>query len=712
MRRLAIVLLATLWLAACGGDDPPANAPSDGRVDVSGDPIRLRGDALIAELSRNPYRLTVRSTAGPLTAEQSKGPFYERGGLFYELERITAARAIEDGVELEVRTSENRSARVVARLRSERSLQVTIEPPDPSSLSALGDRFASPSDERIYGLTERLRDSPPIAPPVVEIPAEDATPVEVGSLDRRGEIVEMLVRPTIALYTPFFQSSKGYGLYVEGTAIGAFDLARSAADTIRFRFEAGESDASRTLTFHVFAGPDHADILDQYTALSGRPFVPPDWAFLHWRWHGDLLRGETANLDGVAVQKLVAEDVQMYETLGIPAGVYLLDRPVLEGNFGFARFAWDETLVPNTSAMLASLRRRGFRLATWSAAWACGNEAGDNGREARDLGFLAPGADVPPNCADLAGGNFILDVTNAAARSWFAGKISDFLRREALDGIKLDRGEEHIPSLASDIWSDGRSGREVRNDYPNLQAKLHHQALVEARPDRDFVLITRAGYAGTQADSIVWGGDITGANGFGRGNGTDLGLRSAIIAQLRAAFMGFPIWGSDTGGYYEFRDREVFARWLEFSAFSGIMEIGGTGNHAPWAMPTEPSYDEELIDIYRRYTRLRETLLPYIADAAREAGRTGMPIARPLVFAFREDEAVADLWDEYLFGPDLLVAPVWRSGQRVRDIYFPRGTWTSYWGDGEVHTGPTTVSVDVPLDRIPVYVRDGADVPR
>src|SRR5690348_4006711 len=116
MRRLAIILLATISLAACGGDDPPASTPG-GRIDVSGDPIRLRGDSLVAELSRNPYRLTVRSAAGPLTAEQSKGPFYERAGLTYELDRITAAHAIEDGVELEVRTSENKSARVVARLR-------------------------------------------------------------------------------------------------------------------------------------------------------------------------------------------------------------------------------------------------------------------------------------------------------------------------------------------------------------------------------------------------------------------------------------------------------------------------------------------------------------------------------------------------------------------------------------------------------------------
>ena len=151
----------------------------------------------------------------------------------------------------------------------------------------------------------------------------------------------------------------------------------------------------------------------------------------------------------------------------------------------------------------------------------------------------------------------------------------------------------------------------MRNDYPNLQAQLHFDALEKANPDGDFVLLSRAGYSGTQQYSVFWGGDTAGSTLFGLGPGTDLGLRSAIISQQRAAFMGMPIWGSDTGGYYEFKDRELFARWLEFSAFSGIMEIGGQGTHAPWDMPTEPNFDIELIEIYRRYTKLREILQPY-----------------------------------------------------------------------------------------------------
>ncbi len=116
--------------------------------------------------------------------------------------------------------------------------------------------------------------------------------------------------------------------------------------------------------------------------------------------------------------------------------------------------------------------------------------------------------------------------------------------------------------------------------------------------------------------------------------------------------MGFPFWGNDTGGYYQFKQRDVFARWLEFSAFCPLMEIGGGGAHAPWNMPTEPHYDDEMIAIYRRYTRLHHDLIPYTMRYAELASRApGMPIARPLVFAYPDDTGrAATRWDEYLYG--------------------------------------------------------------
>jgi len=687
--------------------DPPVVT-----VEPGGARLRVRSQAAEVTVRKARLGLTLRDlvTHRRLTGEEPKGGlFYERGGTGHALGAVTATSVLPDGVQLTVETDEGQPATVTIRFRTSRAVEVALDPPVPATVEAFGDRFRSPRSEAIYGLTERLRDSPPAVPGVIDIPVDDLAPPEVGSLDRRGERVEMRILPTYGLYAPFYQSSRGYGLAVSGTTFGLFDLARTDPRTLGFRFEAGTTAASRRLVYHLIAGPEHGTILDEYTDLVGRPVVPPDWAFLHWRWRGELAVGAPADLDGVAVNAQVAEDVLQYEALGIPAGVYLFDRPVLSGNFGFARWAWDETRLPNPAAMLASLRARGYRLMTWSAAWTCGSSPGDNGLEAQSLGYLAPGPGGVPNCADVGGTSFILDVTNPDARAWWSGKIAAFLTANGIQGIKLDRGEEHIPSTATDVWADGRTGREVRNDYPTLQALLHRDALAAAFPG-DFVLFARAGYTGTQRYAVVWGGDIPGSESFGTGPGTDLGLRSAIISQQRAAFMGYPIWGSDTGGYYEFKDREVFARWLEFSCFSGLMEIGGVGAHAPWAMPTVPSYDPELIDVYRRYTLLRHALQPYLVAAAAQVGR-GMPIVRPMPFEDRQDRRLRDRWDQYLFGPDLLVAPVWRVGERSREVYLPRGRWRSYWDQTQVFEGRRTIVVDAPLDAIPVFVRDGAVVP-
>jgi len=702
-------------LAACGGEVAIKSAPTPASITIErlSDRIRVHSGAATAEIGFVPYRLSLFGAAveAPVASEVIQGgAFYERSGAVYELTQVRADRTLADGIELTVDTNEGTTVTVSIRFLTARTLEVTIAPSAPETVTALGDKWSSPDGELIYGLTERLRDSKPIAPGKVDIPVEDVQPVEAGSLNRRGETVEMYVRPTFAVYSPFYQSSRGYGLNVAGTAVGVFDIAKTDPHTISFRFETGNAPASRQLQFHLFFGPEHATIVDEYTALTGRPFVPPAWAFLNWRWRDTLDTGPPAALDGTPMNAEFVDDVSMFDALGIPTGVYLFDRPVLQGEFGFARFAWDETRLPNTQAMLAALRRRGYHFITWSSMWACGSNPDDNGTQAAQLGYLAPGSSSTPMCADSDGTSFILDVTNADMRSWWQGKLHDFIAAQGLDGIKLDRGEEFIPSEATDIWHDGRNGREVRNDYPAIQAKIHHDALRSVRGD-DFLLATRSAYTGTQQYAVVWGGDIGGSTQFGIGPGTDLGLRSAIISQQRAAFMGFPIWGSDTGGYYQFTNREVFARWIEFSAFSGIMEIGGHGTHAPWDMPTSPNYDQQMIDIYRRYTQLRVTLHDYIVAAAKQAGATALPIVRPLVFAYGDDANVQDRWDEYLFGPDLLVAPIWKIGQRSRDVYFPVGSWRSYWDRSQQFQGPSTATLDVPLDVIPVFVRGNAPVP-
>ena len=723
MALLACALGALPGALPLGGATARAALPSPPDVQVREDDgsIEIGTPAAAVTVDKATFRLRFLDRTGGGSRLMTEEP--EGGGVSWDRRdgstgrpgAVRGRQPVKNGVRLSVDTSEGRRASITVRFLSRRTALVLVEPPDPASLAGIGERFASPSDESIYGLSERPRDSREIAPGVIEIPIEDANPVPgIASLDRRGEIVEMKVRPTIALYAPFYQSSRGYGVAALGTTIGSFDVARTDPAALSFRFETGRSGASRVLAYLLIAGPRHATILDEYTAVTGRPFAPPDWAFLPWRYRDELPAGGTSLLDGVPVNATVAEDVNMLEWLDIPLGVYLFDRPwavdTTDAGFGYSRFLWDADRFPNTRSMVSSLRRRGVRILVWGSTFACGSAPGDNGRTAERSGYLAPGSEGSPLCGNAGDGDFILDVTNPAARAFLRDRAARFFAGWQIDGVKLDRGEEFIPSGTDDVWFDGRNGREVRNAYPVLQAELFHDALARARGD-DFLVIARAAYTGAQRHAIFWGGDAPGSTSFGGGPGTDLGLRDSILGQLRAAFLGYPIWGSDIGGYYEFKDRDVFARWIEFGAFSGIMNVGGKGTHAPWDMPTEPAWDEEMIGIYRKYSKLRVRLQPYLVAAAREAARTGMPIARPLVFLDPSDPNLRNVWDEYLFGPDLLVAPVWRTGQRERQVYLPRGSWRSYWDPTERHEGPVTVTVPVPLDSIPVYVRGDAIAP-
>jgi alpha-glucosidase (family GH31 glycosyl hydrolase) len=677
--------------------------------------VTLRAGELTVRVQKAPFGISVTDPRGTLLAEaptmEHGSLTYWRGDREYHLVRARGTHTRSgDRVTFEVETSEaaDALASVAIELRAGGAVTVELTPPAPESVSEVGDSFVATADERYYGLTERIVSDGALGS------ASEIAPQAVGSLDRRGEVVDISVAATIAIYTPFLHSSRGYGLFVDGPMQGRFDVASTQNDRLAVRFDFDPT--AQRFRYHVFYGPRHAAILDHYTSLTGRPWLPPRWAYRHMRWRDEHASDATALLDGVEMNAALVEDVTMYHALGFPApGWYTFDRPWSSGpagacpGAGFTRFEFDPLRFPNAAEMIAALARRGTRTVVWGSPWACGDatDPRDNAFEAARNGYLAPNDSIH------------IDFTNPAARQWWQDKVGDFVSSADIAGFKLDRGDETVPSQPDDVYADGRNGLELHNDYPRLYVQTFHDTLQRVRPD-DWVTMTRPGYAGSQAFGLYWGGDITGANTFGTGAGTDKGLRSALISLQRMAFMGFPNWGTDTGGYYQFKQRDVFARWLEFSALCPIMEIGGAlrignstdGAHAPWDMPTEPHYDAEMIDIYRYYTWLHHELVPYTYSEGVRANRSGHPIATPLVFAYPDDAAVGDMWDEYLYGPWLLVAPVWQDGARSRSVYLPAGAWTDFWDDSRTLTGPLTLAdVPVPLERLPLYIRLGAILP-
>jgi alpha-glucosidase (family GH31 glycosyl hydrolase) len=236
-----------------------------------------------------------------------------------------------------------------------------------------------------------------------------------------------------------------------------------------------------------------------------------------------------------------------------------------------------------------------------------------------------------------------------------------------------------------------------------MYVKAAYEIAKQYRPNGDFALMPRAAYTGSAPYGIFWGGDI---------GGTQEGLRASIVAVQRAAVMGYPNWGSDTCGYnQQLLEQEVCARWLEFSSLNPIMEVGPTRNVAFWNLPRTPSYDEVLIAAWRMYARLHQRLADYSYEWGEEAHKTGMPIVRPLFLADPQAPQAWSNWWTYMYGPDLLVSPVWEKGKRTQEVYLPAGAkWRDAWNPGKVYDGGQTITVAAEVHQIPLFVRVGSTV--
>lgn len=599
-----------------------------------------------------------------------------------------------DGTELTYRTSDGRTARVELRPVEEGAIQVRFSVAGKARWERLGITLRVSEDEGFYGLLER---------PVQGILHESFPPRDAG-FNLRGQEVWLYVLPTHALYSPFFVSSRGWGLYVESSWPGIYRFGRDGRGRptptqVTIEYEGPE------LVVRIFGGATPLEVVEKYSRTVGTTVLPPEWVFGPWRWRDEVWNLPTF-YDGTPARgpynSMVVEDILMMDALGIPCSAYVLDRPWAGGTMGYGDLEFDPERFPNAEAMLAWLKGRGVQPVLWLGPWVL---------DARRAEAVTRGYHVrkripyPPRAA-------LLDFTSSEAAAWWQGLLAPLLDL-GIAGFKLDRGDEDVPDglLFSGSYSDGTSYREGHNAYPLWFVRAAHGAL----PDpADSLLLVRAGWVGTSTYAIAWGGDPA---------SNEWGLRNSVLALQRAAAMGFPIWGSDTGGYTGRPSREVLARWLGFSAFCPLMEVGPTANLAPWSWAPDgtparvdaqgyrfaPTYDEELVAIWILYARLHDDLRAYTYAQAVAAHERGTPIVRPLVFVHPDRPEYVDLWETYLYGPDLLVRPVWERGARSVTVHIPPREWRDLW-TGETWEGPRTIAVEAPLHVIPAYVRVGSEL--
>lgn len=478
---------------------------------------------------------------------------------------------------------------------------------------------------------------------------------------------------------PFF-ITHGYGLYVETDGPFTFDFC--VRDPQAYSFWAN----GQQLVFHFIYGSTPKEVVQRYTALTGRMISPPDWQFGVWKWR-----------DWVFDETEVYEDATVLKSLDIPAKVILIDSP---WSNEYIDYEFNHQQFPNPKKMIGDLHRMGYRVVLWMVPFVCPaaknyHEADKNGYFVKDpsgktyqIEWWKPsGTDDLGLTADGKGG--MIDFTNPAAVSWWQNQIAKVVDL-GVDGFKMDDCDPYI--LPDDaVLFDGRRGAEIKN-YALYYVKAVHDLMQEKR-NGDFTLIPRSGAAGAQKYiPAFWAADQS------PNFDPKTGLPSVILGGQSIGLVGYPFWGSDVGGYQWAPTKEVFARWLQFGAFSPVMEIGGKSYHEPWM------FDDELETIFRRYTQLHTHLFPYIKHYADEALKTGVPIMRPLFLEFPDDANAYREEFEYMFGGELLVAPVYQPGL-ARSVYLPKGKWMDFWSQ-EMITGPKTIrAYSAPLDRVPLFAR-------
>jgi alpha-D-xyloside xylohydrolase len=449
----------------------------------------------------------------------------------------------------------------------------------------------------------------------------------------------------------------------------------------------------------LFAGPEFPKILERFTGLTQRTILPPYWAFAPWMGR-DYHQNEAQ----------VMEDVEKTRALGLPASVILIDSP---WTTSYNSYKFNPKQFEDAAGMVKKIHGAGYKLVLWHTPWI--NSASDvpkeKGFEDKMLAH-AENYDEALNSSYFVkrpdgtvyvgrwwkGQGSLIDFTNPVAKKWWQDQVRQAIGAGA-DGFKDDDAEG---SFQGDVkFFDGTDRRLMRNRYGLLYNNAMEE-LIQKDLKGNGVLFARSVTTGANGIGFLWGGDNE--SSFSKENG----LPTVVTAGLNAGMSGMALWTADLGGYLKTAttpDPLVEMRWTEYSAFSPTMEILSQTNAQPW------NWDEKgggtaALDVYRKYAVLHMSLFPYRYAAAQESAKTGMPIMRALVLAYQNDEQARVAKDEYLFGPDLLVAPVVDENTR-RPVYLPAGEWVDYWTGKQV-TGGKTIVVDAPVDVIPVYARAGA----
>ncbi len=534
----------------------------------------------------------------------------------------------------------------------------------------LSAKFAPAEGERLYGMGQYQQEY----------------------LDIAGCTFELAHRNSQAS-VPFLLSSRGYGFFWHNPAIGRASFNRNLMEWT--------SDSTKQLDYWITAGDTPAEIICAYTGATGRPPMMPEYGMGFWQcklryWN----------------QEQLLEVAREYKRRGLPIDVIVCDFfhwPHL-GDFCF-----EPEFFPDPKAMVDELKSMGIELMV--SVWPQIGHDSVNYKEMRDNGYLMRtegGLDIT---MQVGGDSTFYDVTNPRARQYVWEKCKENYYQYGIRIFWLDEAE---PELTCYDFEHYRyymgSSQQVGNIYPQRYAKGFYDGMTAEGQDKVLNLV-RCAWAGSQRyGALVWSGDIY---------STWTDFRRQIRAGLQMGICGIPWWTTDIGGFTggvpaDPAFRELLVRWFQWGTFCPVMRLHGDRRpsepvkHADGSPAFGSGSDNEVwvfgddnYEILKKYMFLREEMRPYIRTLMEEAHEKGSPVIRTMFYGFPEDKECWNREDQYLFGADLLVAPVLEPGATTREVYLPAGAQWTNLHDGKCYEGGQAVTVDAPIDVIPVFARDG-----
>lgn len=485
---------------------------------------------------------------------------------------------------------------------------------------------------------------------------------------------------------PFYLTNRGYGVLVNHPGHVSYEVGSEAVERVQF------SVAGESLEYFIIYGPSPAEIIERYTTLTGRPARVPAWSYGLW-----LSTSFTTDYDEATVTRFV-------DAMGdrdLPLSVFHFDCFWMR-EFNWCDFEWDSRTFPDPVGMLARLHQKDLKISVWINPYI--GQRSPLFADAKAAGYLVkrPNGDVWQWDMWQAGMGLV-DFTNPDATTWYQGHLRRLLEM-GVDAFKTDFGER-IP-LDVDYF-DGSRPERMHNYYSLLYNRAVFEVLRQVRGEGDAVVFARSATTGGQQMPVHWGGDNT---------STFESMAETLRGGLSLALSGFSFWSHDIGGFEGTPDQAVFKRWVAFGLLSSHSRFHGSSSYrVPWAFDTDPLTSEvdisetSAVAVTRKFTRLKNSLMPYLYANGLRASECGIPLMRPMQFEFPGDPAVAYLDRQYMLGPDLLVAPVFSAVGYV-EFYLPDGLWTNYFTEESV-SGGCWRREHHSLNSLPLYVRDGAVLP-